>query len=257
MPEGDTIHRTATNLRRALEGAQVSGGPARLRGERVAAVEARGKHLLIWFAPSDLALHTHMMMKGAWHLYRPGTRWRRSPRMAKVVLETPEWVAVCFAAPVVELLTAKEVAAHRMLSRLGPDALDSGTDIDEAARRLGTLAATEIGVALLDQRVLAGVGNVYKCEALFVEGMDPWERVRDLGEDARQRLLRTAERMLKANADRVRRTTVDADGARLWAYGRARRPCLRCGTPIAVARQGPDARVTFWCPGCQGPGPRG
>lgn len=257
MPEGDTIYRTAANLRRALEGAVVTGGrPARLRDQTVAAVEARGKHLLVWFAPSGLALHTHMMMSGSWHLYRPGSRWRRSPGAAKVVLETSDWVAVCFAAPVVELLTESEVAAHPWLARLGPDALADDTDVAGAARRLSSLADTEIGVALLDQRVLAGVGNVYRCETLFVERVDPWARVGDLGEDVRERLVVAAERMLKANADRVRRTTTPMPGPRLWVYGRARQPCLRCRTAIAVDRQGPLARATFWCPVCQGPGRR-
>ena len=272
MPEGDTIHRTAATLRRALEGAEVTAvstrvgqvralGPDRLVGQAVAAVEPRGKHLLIWFAPSDLALHSHMRMSGSWHLYRHGERWRKPERFARITLETEAWQAVCFSAPVLALLDRRQVTSQPSLAALGPDALDEVTDLAEAGRRLAAAGSQPIGEALLDQRILAGVGNVYRCEVLFLRGLDPWTPVNDLDEDERGGVLATAERLLKDNiaSGSPRRVTTgrfDGAGDRLFVYGKARRPCPRCQTPIAVARQGSQARVTFWCPRCQGPGPR-
>jgi endonuclease VIII len=274
MPEGDTIYRAAETLRAGIAGAQVTDvatvvgqiralGVRRLVGQQVADVEARGKHLLIWFAPSGLALHSHMRMTGSWHLYRAGERWRKPERQARFVLSTPEWTAVCFNAPVCELLTGEQVARHPSLAALGPDALDAATDLDEAGRRLAARADWTIAEALLDQRVLAGVGNVYKCEVLFLHGVDPWEPVAAVPDAERRGLLETAERLLKANVatGAVRRTTTrdprlaPMGGDRLYVYGRARRPCRRCATPIRVARQGEQARLTYWCPRCQGPGP--
>jgi endonuclease VIII len=273
MPEGDTIFRAAQTLRSAIAGAEVTDvttvvgqiralGPRRLVGQRVAAVEARGKHLLIWFTPSDLALHTHMRMTGSWHLYRAGERWRKPERMVRIALHTANWAAVCFSAPVCELLTRDQVERHPTIAALGPDALAETTDLDEAARRLRERAGWTVAEALLDQRVLAGVGNVYKCEVLFLHGLDPWTPVSDLDPVLQRRLLESCEQLLKANvaAGAVRRTTTrdprqaPLAGDRLWVYGRARRPCKRCATPIRVARQGEQARLTYWCPRCQGPG---
>ena len=181
----------ARTLRAALVGREVTGvqttvpqvralGPRRLVGQRVDAVESRGKHLLMWFDPSDLALHTHMRMTGVWHTYRPGERWRKSPGAARFVLETVEVTAVCFAAPVVELLSRSQVERHPSLAALGPDALDDAVDLAEARRRLDLQADVRIGEALLDQRVLAGIGNVYRAELLFLHAVDPWARVADV-----------------------------------------------------------------------------
>jgi endonuclease VIII len=276
MPEGDTIFRTARTLRRALVGGQVTAarttvgqvralGVGRLVGQSVAAVESRGKHLLIWFAPSDLALHSHMMMSGSWHAYAPGERWRKPERLARFVLETPAVVAVCFSAPVVELLSRSQVERHRSLAALGPDALAAvdqpGVDLAEARRRLDTRAQLGIAEALLDQRVLAGVGNVFKCEVCFLHGVDPWTPVGTVPGEVRDAMLATAVALLQANVapGALRRTTtgdpLTTRGPRLHVYGRARRPCTRCATPIRVARQGAQARLTYWCPRCQGPGP--
>lgn len=272
MPEGDTIHRTARTLRRALVDAAVTDvatnvgqvralGERRLVGQTVAAVEPRGKHLLIWFAPSDLALHSHMRMSGSWHLYRPGQRWRKPRHLARFRLDVPDWVAVCFSAPVVALLSRRQVDMHPTLAALGPDALDTAPDVAEARRRLDERGDWTIGEALLDQRMLAGVGNVYKNEVLFIHGIDPWRRVDDLDDETRGALLETAVRLLRANVgpDRVRRVTTGlgagaVGGEELYVYGRARRPCPRCGRPIAVARQGDQGRLTYWCRACQGPG---
>ena len=266
MPEGDTIHRSARSLGRALTGATVSAvsgaarglssaGVDRLVGQTVEDVRARGKHLLIAFAPSGLTLHTHLMMSGSWHLYRHGQPWQKPRGRASVVVEVPAWVAVCFSAPVCELLSPRQLAAHPSLARLGPDAVDEATDLREARRRLDARNEWTAGDALLDQRVLAGVGNVFKCEVLFLHGVDPWTRVGDLSAATRDGVLATAERLLKANAapGAGARTTTGAAGGRLFVYGRARQPCRRCGTPVRVARQGSQARLTYWCPRCQPP----
>ena len=271
MPEGDTIYRAARTLAAALEGATIvrmqarapqmrAVGSRRLIGERVSTVESRGKNLLIWFEPSDLALHTHMRMTGSWHLYRTGERWRKPAHLARAVIEVEGWTAVCFSAPVVALLTRAEVEKLPALADLGPDALDDTTDLAEARRRLDDRADMTIAEALLDQRVLAGVGNVYKSEVLFIHRVDPWTRVADVPPEKRDELLATAERLLKRNvqpgtSQRIT-TTVDSTTGPTYVYGRARRPCSRCATPIRRARQGEQARSTYWCPRCQGPGPR-
>lgn len=270
MPEGDTVYRSAQTLARALNGQTVSdvsttapgvrsAGDRRLVGQTVAMVEARGKHLLMWFDPSGLALHTHLRMNGAWHLYRHGERWRRSPRQARFVVATSEWVAVCFAAPVCELLGPADVERHGGLTSLGPDALDATVDLVEARRRLDARADWGVGEALLDQRVLAGTGNVYKSEVCHLVGVDPWFPVAEVAESKRDALLEAACRLLRLNAgpDRRPRTTTSEAGAdRVAVYGKAGRGCARCGEVIRVARQGHHARLTYWCPGCQGGGPR-
>lgn len=270
MPEGDTIFRAAHTLSQAIEGQTVTGFasrvaqvrarlPKRLIGQRIAKVEARGKHLLIWFSPSDLALHTHLRMNGSWHLYRSGERWRKAEHLARVVIDAGGWQAVCFAAPVCQLLSRREVEQHPSIAALGPDALDAQTDLTEARRRLDERPDWTIAEALLDQRVLAGVGNVYKCEVLWLQRVDPWTLVADVPPATRTDLLATAERLLKANVGPgrpLRRTTTSPeDGVGpLYVYGRARRPCPRCATPITVARQGEQARPTYWCRRCQGAG---
>ncbi len=277
MPEGDTIFRSARTMRAALQGKTVTAswtsvgqvsrlGVRRLVGQTIADVEPRGKHLLHHFEPSGLALHTHMRMSGSWHVYGAAERWRKPRGLAKVVLTCGETLAVCFSAPVVELLSRSQVAAHPSLSGLGPDPLAAadagGVDLGEARRRLDLVLDRAIGEALLDQRVLAGVGNVYKSEVLFLHRVDPWTPVAEVEPETRDALLASATRLLRENVapDRVRRVTTGADGpaaggGRLWVYGRSRRPCRRCGTPVRTARLGEQARLTYWCPRCQGPGP--
>lgn len=271
MPEGDTIYRAARTLATALEGRIVTGfacrapqvrsiGAQRLVGETIAAVESRGKHLLLWFAPSDLALHTHMRMTGSWHLYRSGERWRKPGHLARAVVDVEGWTAVCFSAPVVELLPRPEIERLPSLASLGPDALDADTDLAEARRRLDERASWPIAEALLDQAVLAGVGNVYKSEVLFIHRVDPWTPVAQVPEDTLDALLATAEKLLKRNvapgtSQRIT-TTVDSASGATYVYGRERWPCARCSTPISRARQGTQGRSTYWCRRCQGPGPR-
>jgi endonuclease-8 len=291
MPEGDTIFKAARSLDRILTGRRLvrlevrpgrpgparrvggAGGAAERRpqpGELVTSVEARGKHLLITFE-GGLTLHTHLQMHGGWHAYRPGERWTKPATAARAVLEVADAgapdvvvaVAVCFSAPVVELLQAP--AVHPRLAALGPDLCRPDADLAEAVARLGRLpATTEIGAALLDQRVASGVGNVYKSEVLFACGVDPFTPVGALGPEVRRRLLETAARLLQANLDsRGGRSTVglalgDGGGRSggpgrrgLAVYGRAGRPCRRCGTIIRRGQQGDGARATYWCPTCQ------
>jgi endonuclease VIII len=274
MPEGDTLHRTADGLRPYLVGRPVTsaraGGPGalpqvgRVVGAKVTGVEAVGKNLLIRF-DNGLEVRTHLRMNGSWHRYRPGERWRRPAGRARLVLEVPGAVAVCFDAPVVELFETRAEAQHPTLARLGPDLLSPGFDPDGAAEALRRLrnparAGQAIAEALVDQRALAGIGNVYKSEVLFIERVDPWARVGELPDETLGQMIATSRRLLLANADRRRgpeRVTTGGDraaaGQPLWVYDRAGRPCRRCGTPIERGRQGTSLpRLTFWCPRCQG-----
>jgi endonuclease VIII len=265
VPEGDTIFRTAEVLRAALVGRRIIAARAqpqpglrsvpdlsRLIGATVASVEARGKHLLIGF-DSGLTLRTHLRMRGSWHRYRPGEAWRRSPRGASVILETAESVAVAFDTPVAELLTMAGLLRSEALSTLGPDLLARSFEADEALRRLRERDREALGNALLDQRAVAGIGNVYKSEVAFLEGLDPWAPVAAFDDNDLLNILRTARRLLDANTRGGVRVTTGSrvQGQGLWVYGRAGRPCRRCGTQVRSARQGELARLTYWCPRCQ------
>jgi endonuclease VIII len=276
MPEGDTLFRTAAGLRPYLVGREVTAaraqgpGPVpqvhRVVGQRIDAVEAQGKNLLIRLG-NGLELRTHLRMNGSWHRYRPGERWRRPPGRARLVLEVPGSVAVCFDAPVVELFEQRAEHLHPSLSRLGPDLLAPEFDAEEVLRRLRApeRADLELGPALLDQRAMAGVGNVYKNEILWIERVSPFARVGATDDATLRRLIATAHRLLTENvaAGAIRRgpervTTAGDRGAPgpVYVYGRQGRPCRRCGTAIQVTRQGDDLpRTTYWCPACQGPRP--
>jgi endonuclease VIII len=255
MPEGDTIFRSATVLRRALAGKPLERFETpRLRpspfpdGTRVTTVEARGKHLLIGFTDGRV-LHTHMQMSGSWHVYTPGQRPRRPESQVRVRIAVPDAVAVCFNAPVVELLTERDLARHPRLAALGPDLCSPQVDLDEVVRRLERVASdTPLGVVLLDQRVACGIGNVYKSEVLFAERLDPFATIASLDAGGRRRVYARAGELLRANLDGGRRVT--ASGG-LAVYGKAGRPCPRCRTAIAMRRQGETARSTYWCPSCQ------
>ncbi|MBA2631633.1 MAG: Fpg/Nei family DNA glycosylase [Chloroflexi bacterium] len=265
MPEGDTIFRSADVLRAALGGRRVTAaraqaGPglrrvpdlSRLVGATVSSVEPRGKHLLIGF-DNGLTLRSHLRMSGSWHRYRPGERWRRPAREASAVLETAEAVAVAFNTPVVELLTDADLRRSRSLNELGPDLLAREFDVDEAIRRLRERGTEELGNALLDQRAVAGIGNVYKSEVPFLEGLDPWSSVAAIEDRGLRAALGTARRLLQTNTRGGARVTTGSPmrGQGLWVYGRAGRPCRRCGARVEVARQGDLARLTYWCPRCQ------
>jgi endonuclease-8 len=274
MPEGDTLFRTAAGLRPYLVGRDVldarAQGPGpvpqiqRVVGKRVDAVEAQGKNLLIRF-DGGLELRTHLRMHGSWHRYRPGERWRRPPGRARLVLEVDGAVAVCFDAPVVELFEQRTEALHGSLSKLGPDLLAPDFDAAEALRRLRAPERTglDVAVALLDQRAMAGVGNVYKNEVLWIERVSPFARVAELDDATLERLVARSRALMLANVDPRRgpeRVTTGGDrgapGA-LYVYGRQGRPCRRCRSLIRVIRQGDELpRSTYWCPTCQPGDPR-
>jgi endonuclease-8 len=232
---------------------------ARLRGEsfdagqRIERVRARGKHLLMETS-AGVTLHTHLEMDGRWRLCRPGERPRGPAHEVRVVLETEPWTAVGSLLPVVELWPTDE--EPRRLGHLGPDVLGPDWDPDEVLRRLVADPAREVGVALIDQRVMAGPGNVYKSEALFLRGLDPRTSAGAVSDP--QALIALVKRLMEANRDRAPRVTTREvrPGRALWVYGRAGRPCRRCGTPVERIAQGevPTDRVTFLCPSCQ---PRG
>ena len=269
MPEGDTLFRTAAGLRPYLVGRTVTAarttGPgavpqvSRIVGREITAVEALGKNLLIRF-DNGLELRTHLRMNGSWHRYRPGERWRRPPGRARLVIEVPGAVAVCFDAPVVELFEQRAEAIHPALGRLGPDILAPDFDAAEALRRLRdpSRAGTSIAEALLDQRALAGIGNIYKNEVLWIERVSPFITVAEVSDETLTRLLATARRVMLANATVTGgpiRVTTTGNGTSpnvRNVYGRTGRPCRRCRTPIASAKQGSEVpRTTFWCPTCQ------
>jgi endonuclease-8 len=269
VPEGDTIFQTAAALRPLLVGQHIlrararTPGPQiqRVVGARVESIEPIGKHMLIRF-DNGLTLHTHLRMGGTWHRYAPGERWRMAEWKAKVVLEVPEHVVVCFNAPVAELMDNRAVALHPALVSLGPDLLSPEFSAAEALRRLSAHPDAEIAEALLDQRVMAGVGNVFKSEVLFIESVNPWRLVRDLDDAHLTALIGTAHRLLLENVAPGRPQRITTRGnptvrGALYAYGRANEPCTRCGTPIRVKRQGTLNRPTYWCPRCQPDGTPG
>jgi endonuclease VIII len=271
MPEGDTIHRAARTLHAALGGQRVErfesvfphlarvDADTPIAGRQIERVEARGKHLLMWLE-GGLVLRTHMRMHGSWHIYRPGERWQRPRHEMRIVIETASYVAVAFTVPVAEFVAAGVVDREGPVAELGPDPLGDDFDAAAAVARLQARADMEIADALLDQRAIAGIGNVFKSEILFAARLSPFTPVGALDAAALARIVTIAERQMRANVGDAtsaaaaggRRTTNRLDpSARLWVYGRRGLPCRRCGTPIQRAKQGPDARSTYWCQRCQ------
>ncbi|MFE9613415.1 DNA-formamidopyrimidine glycosylase family protein [Streptomyces sp. NPDC006012] len=265
MPEGDTVWQAARRLHDALAGRVLTRSDLRvpryatvdLTGRTVLDVIPRGKHLLTRIE-GGLTLHTHLRMDGAWHVYGEGRRWSGGPaHQIRVVLGTGEHTAVGYRLPVLELLRTTEES--RAVGHLGPDLLGPDWDPGAALANLLTDPARPLGEALLDQRNLAGIGNVYKSELCFLLGVTPWLAVGALPEDRAAQLPALAKRLLEANRDRPVRTTTGRRGQDLFVYGRAPRPCLRCHTPVRVAGQGDGSRErpTYWCPDCQrGPAPQ-
>ena len=258
MPEGDTVWRTAMHLDRALTGSTLTHTDFRvpahatldLSGRMVEGTIARGKHLLTRIG-TEHTLHTHLKMEGAWHLYQPETHWRRPAHEARVVLRTQTRVAVGFALGVVEVVSRD--AEADVVGHLGPDLLGPDWDEDEAVRRLLADPDREVADALLDQRNLAGIGNLYKSEICFLAGVHPRTpvgKVPDL-----PRLVKRARAVLDANKNRVEQTTTGDTrrGQTTWVFRRDRQRCRRCGTPISADMQGPQMqeRATYWCPTCQ------
>jgi endonuclease-8 len=274
VPEGDTIYRAARALGHVLEGKVVTrfetalaplarvDDNTPLAGRTVAKVESRGKWLLMHFS-GDLILVTHMLMSGSWHIYRSGERWHRSRREMRVVVATTEFEAVAFNVPVAKFYTARTLERNSTIPKLGPDLLGAEFAANEAKARLLTHGDEEIANVLLNQRVMAGLGNVYKSEVLFACGVHPFRLVATLTSAEIDCILDRAKQFLEANVKGgaeggmvtytgLRRTTRAADpAARLWVYRRQGKECRRCGTTIQMRRQGPGARSTYWCPECQ------
>lgn len=275
MPEGDTLFRTARALGRALTARPITGfrstfpmltrfdDETPLAGQMVDEVESRGKWLLIHFSGGK-TLATHLLMNGSWHIYRPGERWQQPRMNMRIVLENSEYVAVGFRVPVAKIYTAQELERAVRIPTAAIDVLSHGFDAGEVARRMARHGEEEIADVLLHQEVIAGVGNVFKSEICFVTGVNPFSRVSMLSSMTVESLIAASRRLVSANVledseDRIvtyggrrRRTTHEIDpGASLWVYGREGQPCRRCGEPVLMRKQGPDVRVTFWCPRCQ------
>lgn len=263
MPEGDTVWLTARRLHAALAGRQVvhsdfrvpAHATADLSGRSVVEVVARGKHLLHRFTTADdgrpITLHTHLKMEGAWHLYRPGSRWRRPGHQARVVLRIADQQAVGFSLGICELVaTADE---HRVVGHLGPDLLGPDWDVDEVLRRLRSGPARSIAEALLDQRNLAGIGTLYRSEALFLAGVHPEAAVTEVSD--LPEVVRTARDLLIANREVAAQSTTGSRrrGEEHWVFKRQGRPCRRCGTTVEHRYLGEidRERGLFWCPSCQ------
>lgn len=222
-------------------------------GATVTAVEAKGKHLLVRFS-SGVVLHTHMRMTGSWHVYPVGERWRKPRSQARAVITCGDRLAVCFSAPVVQVLADHEERIHPALRALGPDVLAPELDIDEVMRRARARPPdTLVGELLLDQTVLAGIGNIYRCEALFLEELDPWTSLAELDDATLRRLVTRARALIAGNAGPGAPGVGDmrAGPGAAWVYGRTGRPCRRCGTAVRSAPLGGQPRTAHWCPHCQ------
>jgi endonuclease-8 len=275
MPEGDTIFRTARALGRALVGRPItafrSNYPLITRfhedtpftGQQVERVESRGKWVLIYFSGGGI-LVTHMLMSGSWHIYRIGEPWQQPGRNMRIVLQNSVCQAVGFRVPVAHMHTVQSLARDRRIPQPATDVLNPGFDATATAQRLLACAHEEIGDVLLHQEVLAGVGNVFKSEVCFVTGINPFCKVANLSAEQIATLIATSRKLVASNVvedspDMIvtyrgqhRRTTHQSSpGESLWVYSRKGDPCRRCGEPIRRRIQGPDARVTFWCPQCQ------
>jgi len=259
MPEGDTIHRTAAALRTALVGKPMTRfdaprliGPGPQAGRIVERVESHGKHLEIVF-DDGLILHTHMRMSGSWHLYHAGDSWRRPYNQMRASIEVDGWVAVCFNAPTVETYRQPDRRRHPGMGRLGPDLCQPDTDLGAVVNLLLGFPDAQARVAevILDQRVMCGVGNVYRAEVLWAIELSPFARVGTLTEHDAIRLVNTAATMLRSNLASARRVTAPGVRGGLAVYGRNGQRCVRCGATIECRQIGEHARTLYWCPGCQ------
>jgi len=253
VPEGDTIFRTASTLHRALAGATVTRFETQLpalaridedyplKGRTVEFARATGKWIELAFS-GDLILLTHMLMSGSWHIYRPGERWQRSRYHMRVVIQTEKILAVAFDVQVAEFHTAQSLSTRKGFSQLGPDVLSPDFNEAEAVNNLLAHPDLELGTALLNQSILAGVGNMFKAEVCFLAAVNPFERVANLSRDQLTQIVEIARDLLKISVT-----------ARppLWVYRRTGERCRKCGDIILSRKQGTEARTSFWCPTCQ------
>ena len=268
MPEGDTVWNTAHVLGNALTGEQLTKSDFRvpalatadLAGWTVHASASHGKHLLLRLTSADerrLTLHSHLRMDGAWRVYEKSARWTGGPaHRIRVVLRTAEKAAVGYHLHELRLVATDQ--ERTLIGHLGPDLLGADWDPDEAVRRLRTRPDRAIADALLDQRNLAGIGNLYKAETLFLRGIAPWTPVSDVDDLAA--VVTLAQRLLASNKGRWSQSTTGSlhKGQQHWVFERAGAPCRRCGTAIRRAAEGDHDRITYWCPTCQpGPAPAG
>jgi endonuclease-8 len=259
MPEGDTIHWAARRIGSALVGRPIESietpqrrhaldrWPERLAGRTVRSVDAHGKHLFVRF-DGDLTLHSHLRMSGWWGVFGHGERWRRSPRRAWLVIRTPDHAVVQFDGPELELMTEGRTRFDQRLAGLGPDVL--GAELDERAvlRRLRDDDPTRrLGDALLDQRNVAGIGNIWKSESCFAAGLDPWRRLAELSDGELVAVVRAARTLMQGSVARGGWVPREQQAV----FERGGLPCRRCGTLVESRPQGDDARTTYWCPGCQ------
>jgi len=228
-------------------------GPRPSSSRVIERVECHGKHLEIAW-DDDLVLHTHLRLSGSWHLYRVGERWRKPSEQMRVVIEVPEWVAVCFGAPVVETYREYDRFRHPGFGRLGPDLCVASEDaLAECARRIGTYPdpAAIVAEVLLDQHVACGVGNVFRSEVLWACELSPFATVASMLPEDCVHVINAASRMLRANLQPGHRVTTSALPGGLAVYGRNGQRCARCGDTVQVRRVGEHARALYWCPGCQ------
>ena len=261
VPEGDTIHKIAVFLDEQLRNRAVqrvrlrpafgaSCGPC-----QVAGVSSEGKHLFVNF-DDGMQLRSHLGMYGSWHRYRRGEGWRKPMRQASIVIETERMDYVCFNAKEVQWLRVRGFRRVDQGNRLGPDLIKDGAQTDDILRRIDALLSPDTAIVdlLLDQRIAAGIGNVYKSEVLFLERQSPWQRLRDLQPETITALYRRAALLLRENLGGGPRTTRDNRDrrGRLWVYGRFDLACLCCGEAIQRASLGENPRSTYWCGNCQG-----
>ncbi len=262
MPEGDALYRFAKRLRPALEGQVIRGarshgpGPVpqvqRIVGATCTDVRAQGKNMLISF-DNGLLLRGHLRMYGTWHLYKPGEAWTKPEREARLVLETDEAVIVNFSAPVIELLEARALEHHAPIANLGPNLIDDDFDEGEAFLRFRDplRARMTIGDAIMDQKAMAGVGNIWKHETLFHCGINPWRLVSELDDAAIRAIIAKARDLLRASVGKSGPQGEPQHRPTMWVYGRRGQPCRRCFSRLRFNRQLVDIRFTAWCPKCQ------
>jgi endonuclease VIII len=267
VPEGDTIYRTAASIRQWMSGRIVTAAQSQvpslnlqtLTGRPIETVEPHGKHLVISFGvhpdredDQPVALHSHMRMSGSWHVYTATAEWQRPRKQAKVIITASDRLAVCFNAPIISLLPVRDVDRGTGIGRLGPDVLvDPFNPAEVVTRARATRNADAIGEVLLDQQVVAGIGNIYRCESLFLERIHPWTILSQLTDAAFEALVETASRIMRANLGKPIGRNFGNGENQTWVYGRNGLPCKNCATPIQTRKQGSQARTAYWCSSCQ------